>query len=137
MRRWMTGIAVLALAASTVALGDEPPEAGTDPWVGKTRAEIIEKWGEPAKTKTKKGLETLIYDVDVFVGEFYHAEDGGYSTDISIGKKDDDGKREIEVENEGVTQVPAYKKMKFKFYLDEGGRVTKTDFPDAAKNYKP
>lgn len=139
MRRWVTWIVLLALApAAGLAGGDESPKAETDPWIGKSRAEIIEKWGKPGKTKTKKGLETLIYEVEVFEGEFYYTKDGSYATEISAGTKNDDGKRrQVEVEHEGITQAPAYKKLKFKFYLDESGHVTKTDFPDQAKGYKP
>ena len=138
MRRWIAWIALAVLAPAVgLAAGDEPPKPENDPWIGKSRAEIVAKWGKPAKSKTKRGVETLVYEVEVFVGEFYYTKDGGFSTDILPASRDDDGKRQFDVENEGVTQVATYKKLKFKFYLDESGHVTKTDFPDKAKTYTP
>jgi hypothetical protein len=130
----------LALVVLTVppCFADETDRAKPDdPWVGKSRDEVIADWGKPAKTKRKGDAEILIYEIDVFVGEFYHSEDGNYSADISLSKKDETGKRKMEVETEGVSQAPQYKKMKFKFFLDATRHVTKTDFPEKAKNYTP
>lgn len=137
MRRFWWFLALVALTVPLCPAGEaEPAKSETDPWIGKSRDEVVEKWGKPAKTKSKGDGEILIYEIDVFMGEFYNTEED-YSTDISLSKKGEDGKRKMEVDTEGVTQAPIYKKMKFKFFLDATDCVTKTDFPEKAKNYTP
>ena len=130
-------LALVVLTALLCPAGEADTAKPTDPWVGKSRDEVVAQWGKPAKTKSKGETEILIYEIDIFVGEFYHSEDGDYSADISLSKKDETGKRKVNVETEGVTQAPVYKTMKFKFFLDATRHVTKTDFPEKAKNYTP
>ena len=137
MRRIVCCATLLVFAASLSWAGEGEASESPDPWVGKSRDEIVAGWGKPTKTKKRGKKEVLVYEMEMFVGEFYHAGDEGYSADISVSKKDEDGKRKVEVETEGVTQAPVYETLKFKFWLDETGRVVKTDFPKKAKTYIP
>jgi hypothetical protein len=132
---WFLAFVVLTVTLC-VAGEPEPAKPETDPWVGKSRDEVIAEWGKPVKTKSKGDAEILIYEIDVFMGEFYNTDDE-YSTDISLSKKGENGKRKVELDTEGVTQAPIYKKMRFKFFLDSTDHVTKTDFPEKAKSYTP
>jgi hypothetical protein len=136
MRGFGLFLTLVVLAVPLCPAGETDPAKPADPWVGKSRDEVIAEWGKPAKTKSKGAGEILIYEIDVFMGEFYNTDDE-YSTDISLSKKGEDGKRKVELDTEGVSQAPIYKKMRFKFFLDSTDHVTKTDFPEKAKSYTP
>ena len=132
MKGYVTAL-VLAVLWMSPAWTDE---SSAEFWIGKHRDEIVEKWGAPAKTKNrKKGGKILIYELPVFVGEFRPADPGstGVSTsrdDFSWGEAPTTSKGETMVEAEGAPPEPAYKKVKFKFYIDGAGKVEKVAFPE-------
>jgi hypothetical protein len=58
----VTMLTAAAILAAAGASGGEPEATELDPWIGKSRAEIVHLLGEPDKAKTdRNGVETLTY----------------------------------------------------------------------------
>ena len=70
MRWMMTLVLVMSLSSTICPAGDTVAKS----WIGKSRSQVVEKWGEPTSVKpARKGGEVLIYELQVPAGEFQYA----------------------------------------------------------------
>jgi len=119
-----------ALAAEVPELLPELRYADPGSWIGKSREEIIAKWGEPFRAKPQKGGgERIVFERKVMLGAVYSES---ASIDIDLRKeKNEEGKSRLVAEQVADGPVDlVFKKMKFKFWFGADGRVARVEFPD-------
>lgn len=124
MKTLLPAIALAAAATVGIAVAGETPGAA---WVGKSRDEVVEKWGAPAKVKKRRDGEVLIFEREMLTGFAYGQTGASRSFEVD---KDDEGKRRLKDSNPPGDPEPVYKKVKFKFFLDRDGRVVRFEPPE-------
>ena len=126
---------VLATVCGSIQAAEVPellPElrhAAPDTWLGQSREQIVEQWGEPSRAKPQKdGGELIVFVRKVLLGAVYSES---ASIDIDVRKeKDEEGKGRLVAEPRADGPIDlVFKKMKFKFWFDADGRVARLDFP--------
>lgn len=134
----MRSIVILAILAAAALPGRaaEVPEllpelryAAPETWIGQSREEIVQKWGEPFRAKAQKdGGERIVFERKVMLGAVYSES---ASIDIDLRKeKNEEGKSRLVAEQVADGPVDlVFKKMKFKFWFGADGRVARVDFP--------
>jgi hypothetical protein len=120
----------LAVHAAVPELLPELRFSKPESWLGKERTELIGTWGEPSKTKRNRDGVLLVFERRIMVGLSYD----GSATNMSYRReKDDDGKaRMVQDGQYGTPTEAVFKKARFKFWLDDAGRVVKVKFPESA-----
>jgi len=117
--------AIALVAAATLALAAAGETAGSA-WIGKSRDEVVEKWGAPAKVKKQRDGEVLFFEREMLTGFAYGQTEASRSFEVD---KDDEGKRRLKDSNPPGDPEPVYKKVKFRFFLDREGRVVRFEAP--------
>lgn len=126
----LTAVCGPILAAELPELSAELRYADPQSWIGQSREEILAKWGQPFRAKPQQdGGERIVFERKVMLGAVYSP-----SAEIEIDmrrEEDEEGKKRLVAERVEPGPVDlVYKKMKFKFWFDAEGRVTRVDFPD-------